>query len=189
VIANPSLCCAPSGVCSIAENSARWKSPLRAPDLAAEIGQRLEARAFLRPRRAFLFAIRELVRPRRRHFALRRAVEKGVALVELAVGNRIVSVRVTLRAADREPEPHRPGRRRAIHRRLRAVQLQIRACLVVLQRIAVKPVAIFCSSVAPGSRSPASCSIVNRSNGRSRFTASITQSRQRSASGRRVSLR
>ena len=40
-----------------------------------------------------------------------------------------------------------------------------------------KPVATFCSVVGFGSRSPASCSIVNWSNGRSRLRASMTQSR------------
>ena len=42
----------------------------------------------------------------------------------------------------------------------------------------LKPVAIFWLTVDPGRRSPASCSIVKRSNGMLRFRASITQSRQ-----------
>ena len=41
----------------------------------------------------------------------------------------------------------------------------------------LKPEAIFCSLVASGSRSPASCSIVNSSNGMFRLNAAITQSR------------
>ena len=39
------------------------------------------------------------------------------------------------------------------------------------------PVATFWSAVAPGRRSPASCWVVNWSNGRSLFNARITQSR------------
>ncbi len=52
----------------------------------------------------------------------------------------------------------------------------------------LNPVAIFCSSVALGSKSPANCSMVNRSNGRFRLRASITQSRHRcmSRSGSRL---
>ena len=42
----------------------------------------------------------------------------------------------------------------------------------------LKPLAIFCSMVGFGSRSPAICSIVNWSNGMLRLNASITQSRQ-----------
>ena len=48
----------------------------------------------------------------------------------------------------------------------------------------LNPVAIFWSSVAFGSRSPASCSIVKRSNVRFRLKASMTQSRQRDMSRR-----
>ena len=39
------------------------------------------------------------------------------------------------------------------------------------------PVATFCDTVAFGSRSPASCSVVKRSNGMSAFRALMTQSR------------
>src|SRR5579885_3151212 len=42
----------------------------------------------------------------------------------------------------------------------------------------LKPVAIFWSSVACGSKSPASCSMVNSSNGILRLKALMTQSRQ-----------
>ena len=51
-----------------------------------------------------------------------------------------------------------------------------------------KPVAIFWSSVALGSRSPASCSTVNRSNGMLRLKALMTQSRQGHISLRGVGL-
>ena len=47
--------------------------------------------------------------------------------------------------------------------------------VVMLQRW--KPVAICCSSVRLGNKSPASCSVVKRSKGRFLLKASITQSR------------
>ena len=42
----------------------------------------------------------------------------------------------------------------------------------------LKPLAIFCSIVAPSSKSPATCSTVNWSKGKLRLNASMTQSRQ-----------
>ena len=48
---------------------------------------------------------------------------------------------------------------------------------VLIMVLRWNPVAIFCSGVASGSRSPATCSMVNRSKGRSELMALITQSR------------
>ena len=48
----------------------------------------------------------------------------------------------------------------------------------VMRALRLKPLAIFCSNVAFGSMSPASCSTVNRSKDRFRLKALMTQSRQ-----------
>ena len=52
--------------------------------------------------------------------------------------DRVVFVRVALRAADRETEENGAGRGRPVDRGLGAIELEIRPGLVVLQRIAVK---------------------------------------------------
>ena len=68
---------------------------------------------------------------------------------------------VALRAADRQAEPDRAGRGHAIEDAVDAKLFLVDAPFLIDLRVAMKPVAIFWLSVASGSRSPASCSMVN----------------------------
>jgi len=63
-------------------------------------------------------------------------------------------------------EPHRAHRTGAIQDVLHEIFVRVRAILRIMRWFRLNPVAIFCSSVALGSKSPASCSMVNRSNGK-----------------------
>ena len=105
-------------------------------------------------------------------------VEEGEELVILALGDRVVLVVVALGTADRQTEEDRPGRVDAIDDRIDAELFDVDPPLLVDQRIAMKAGGDARAELAAAAqRSPASCTVANRSNGMPELIAAMTQSR------------
>ena len=150
-------------------------SACRPPELASTIASRSSRLFDLGQQRRHLFG---LLIGRHAQRRLVGVVEEREQLIELALRDRIVLVIVAAGAAHRQPQKRRAGRADPIDHGLDAKLLRVGAPFLVDQRVAVKARGDRCwSSVALGSMSPASCSMVNWSNGKSRFMAAITQSR------------
>ncbi len=125
-------------------------------------------------------------RQQRRHVAallginalVARAVEEGEELVELALRDRVVLVVM----APAQPIVRPMNTVAVVSTRSTAFSIRhsssIEPASVTVRLLRLKPVAIRCARVGEGSRSPAICSITNRSNGMFWLNASMTQSRQ-----------
>ena len=107
-------------------------------------------------------------------------VEVGQDLVELLLRERVELVVVAAGATERQAEPDRRRRLDAVYRVLDEELVDDDAPLAVLAVVAVEGGGDALPAGPPGSRSPASCSMVNRSNAcwcRRRVTQSASATR------------
>ena len=109
--------------------------------------------------------------------ALGRVVEERRQLVELALGERVELVVVAYSAVGRQAEPDLRHGLGAVAGVVDQVLLGNCAALVGGHVAAIEARSDLLVELRPGSKSPASCSIVNWSKGMLRLNALITQSR------------